>query len=107
MNDGSRNQRKFSTFNIIDSSNRGVLDIDMTVILLLVGRITLHLTQLAEYYGYPLNMFVTNGAKFTASTFINWARSHDITIDYIQSGNLYQNDYVERFNCMYHTKEGN
>ena len=38
MNDCSRNQRKFRTFNIIDSSNRGILDIDMAVSLL-AGRI--------------------------------------------------------------------
>ncbi|MCO6505407.1 MAG: integrase core domain-containing protein [Snodgrassella sp.] len=30
-----------------------------------------------------------------------------MTIDYIQSGNLYQNGYIERFNRTYHTKKGN
>ncbi|WP_255307108.1 integrase catalytic domain-containing protein [Gilliamella sp. Bif1-4] len=48
------------------------------------GRITRYLDKLAEYHGYPLKIRVDNGPEFTGKTFINWAKSHDITIDYIQ-----------------------
>ncbi|WP_144353376.1 integrase core domain-containing protein, partial [Snodgrassella alvi] len=60
--------------------------------------------KLAEYHGYPLKIRVDNGPEFTGKTFIDWAKSHGITIDYIQPGSPYQNGYIERFNRTYRTE---
>ena len=100
MSDSSRNQRRFRTFNVIDDFNREALGIDIAVSLP-AGRVTRYLDKLAEYHGYPLKIRVDNGPEFTGKTFINWAKSHDITIDYIQPGSPYQNGYIERFNRTY------
>ena len=67
------------------------------------GRVTRYLDKLAEYHGYPLKIRVDNGPEFTGKTFINWAKLHDITIDF-QPGRPYQNGYIERFNRTYRTE---
>ena len=60
--------------------------------------------KLDEYHGYPLKIRVDNGPELTGNTFTNWAKSHDITIDYIQPGSPYQNGFIERFNRSYRTE---
>jgi putative transposase len=60
---------------------REALGIDIAVSLP-AERITRYLDKLAEYHGYPLKIRVDNGSEFTGKTFINWAKSHDIAIDY-------------------------
>jgi putative transposase len=47
---------------------------------------------------------VDNEPEFTGKTFIDWAKSHGITIDYIQPGSPYQNGNIERFNRIYRTE---
>ncbi|WMY91552.1 IS3 family transposase [Snodgrassella communis] len=103
MRDSSRNQRRFRTFNVIDDFNREALGIDIAVSLP-AGRVTRYLGNLAEYDGYPLTIRVVNGPEFTGKTFIDWAKSHGITIDYIKPGSPYQNGYIERFNRTYRTE---
>jgi putative transposase len=71
---------------------------------LLAGRVTRYLDKLAEYHGYPLKIRVDNKLKFTGKTFIDWAKSHGISIDYIQAGCPYQNGYIERFNRTHRTE---
>ncbi|MCO6555538.1 MAG: integrase core domain-containing protein [Gilliamella sp.] len=88
---------------VYDDFNREALGINIAVSLP-AGRITRYLDKLAEYHGYPLKIRVDNGPEFTGKTFINWAKSHDITIDYIQPGSPYQNGYIERFNRTYRTE---
>ena len=56
---------------------------------------------LAEWHGYPEKIRVDNGSEFTADVFVNWAKAHDIMIDYIKPGCPYQNAYIERFNRTY------
>jgi putative transposase len=82
MNDSGRNQRRFRTFNVIDDINHEVLGIDISVSLL-AGRVTRYLDKLAEYHGYPLRVQVDNKPEFTGKTFIDWVKSHGISIDYI------------------------
>jgi putative transposase len=103
MSDSSRNQRRFRTFNVIDDLNREALGIDMAVSLP-AGRITRYLDKLVGYHGYPLKIRVDNGPEFTGKTFIDWAKSHGITLDNIQPGSPYQNGYIERFNRTYRTE---
>jgi putative transposase len=97
MRDSSRNQCRFRTFNVIDDFNREGLGIDFAVSLP-AGRVTRYLDNLAEYHGYPLTIRVVNGPEFTGKTFIDWAKSHGITMGYIQLCSPYQDGYVERFN---------
>jgi putative transposase len=85
MRDSQLYPRQFRTFNVIDNFNRAALNIGM-VISLPVGRITRYLDKLTEYHAYPVNIRVNNRAKFTGNTFIDWTKSHDITIDDIQPG---------------------
>ena len=90
-------------FNVIDDFNREALGIDIAVSLP-AGRINRYLDKLTEYHGYPLKIRDDNGPEFTGKTFINWAKSHDITIAYIQPGSPYQNGFIERFNRSYLTE---
>ena len=103
MCDSSRNQRRFRTFNVIDDFNREALGIDIAVSLP-AGRITRYLDKLAEYHGYPRKIRIDNGPEFTGNTFTNWAKSHGITIEYINPGSPYQNGLIERFNRSYRTE---
>jgi putative transposase len=83
MSDSSRNQqRRFRAFNVIDDFNCEALGIDIAVSLP-AGRVACYLEKLAEYHGYPLKIRVDNGPEFTGKTFIDCAKSHGITIDYI------------------------
>ncbi|PIT50981.1 transposase [Snodgrassella alvi] len=68
------------------------------------GRVIRYLDKLVEYHGYLFKIRVDNEPEFTGKTFIDWAKSHGITIDYIQAGSLYQNRYIERFNRTYRTE---
>nr|WP_287955844.1 DDE-type integrase/transposase/recombinase [Snodgrassella sp.] len=89
MSDSSCNQRRFRTFHVIDDFNREALGIDIAVSLP-ASRVACYLDKLARYHGYPLKIRVDNELEFTGKTFINWEKSHGITIDYIQAGNPYQ-----------------
>jgi putative transposase len=82
MSYSSRNQRRFRTFNVIDDFNCEALGIDI-VVSLPAGRVACYLDKLAGYHGYSLKIRVDNGSEFTGKTFIDWAKSHGITIDYI------------------------
>jgi putative transposase len=104
MSDSSRHQQRFRTFNVIDDFNCEALGIDIVVRLLAAGRVTCYQDKLAEYHGYPLKIRVDNEPEFSGKTFIDWAKSHSITIDYIQAGSPYQNGYIERFNRTYRTR---
>ncbi|PIT54368.1 transposase [Snodgrassella alvi] len=102
MSNSSCNQRRFRTFNVIDDFNREALGIDIAVSLP-AGRITRYLDKLAEYHGYPLKIRV-DALEFTGKTFTNWAKLHNITIEYINLGSTYQNGFIERFNRSYCTE---
>jgi putative transposase len=56
------------------------------VVSLPAGRMSCYLDKLVEYHGYPIRVRVDNGAKLTINTFIDWVKSHSITLDGIQPG---------------------
>ena len=64
-------------------------------------RVIRYLEQLAEWHSYPKKIRVDNGTEFTSDVFTDWAKAHDIMIDYIEPDCPYQNAYVERFNRTY------
>jgi putative transposase len=74
MRGGSRHQRLFRTFNVIDDFNREALGIDM-VASLPADRMSHYLDKQAKYHACPIKMRLDNGPEFTGKTFIGWAKS--------------------------------
>lgn len=91
---------KFRTFNVIDDYNREGLLVEPSTSLP-AGRIINLLDQKAIFRGYPDMIRVDNGPEFRSTTFIEWAKKHDILIQYIQPGKPAQNGFIERFNRTY------
>jgi putative transposase len=100
MSDSLHNKVRFRTFNVIDDFNREVLGIDVATSMPSL-RVIRYLDQLAQWHGYPEKIRADNGSEFTSEIFMNWAKAHNILIDYIQPGCPYQNAYIERFNRTY------
>jgi putative transposase len=68
MRGGSRHQRRFRTFNVINDYSREALGIDM-VASLPADRMSHYLDKLAKYHACPLKMRVDNGPEFTGNIF--------------------------------------
>ena len=100
MSDALINGRRMRTANVIDDCNREALGI-LVAFSLTSKRITRWLDQLALSRGYPNRIRVDNGPENIAHHFQNWAKEHNITIQYIQPGKPAQNAYIERFNRSY------
>ena len=100
MSDSLYNKVRYRTFNVIDDYNRELLGIDIGISMPSL-RVIRYLDRLAEWHGYPEKVRVDNGSEFTSEVFMNWAKAHNILIDYIQPGCPYQNAYIERFNRTY------
>lgn len=81
MCDSSRHQRRLTTFNVIDGISCKALNIDMAVSLP-ADRMSRYLNKLAEYHVYPVKIRVDNQAEFTGKKFIDWAKSHVITLSH-------------------------
>lgn len=103
MSDSLSRGRRFRTFNVMDDYNREILGIDINTSLP-TARVTHYLDQLAEWRGYPQQVRVDNGPEFTAQAFQDWAKEHNVRIDYIEPGSTYQNGFIERFNRTYRTE---
>jgi putative transposase len=100
MSDSLHNKLRFRTFNVIDDFNREVLGLDVATSMPSL-RVIRYLDQLAEWHGYPEKIRADNGTEFTSEIFMNWAKAHNILIDFIQPGCPYQKAYIERFNRTY------
>jgi len=85
---------------VLDDFNREVLGIDINSGIQ-APRVTQYLDQIAAWRGYPKQIRVDNGPEFTSSEFTEWAKQHDIYVDFIKAGSPYQNGYIERFNRTY------
>ena len=97
MSDALINGRRFRTANVIDDCNRGALGI-LVSYSVTAKRMTRWLDQIAFTKGYPKRIRVDNGPENIAHHFQNWAKQHNIFIQYIQPGKPAQNAYIERFN---------
>lgn len=100
MSDALVNGRRIRTANVIDDCNREALGI-LVSYSLTSKHITRWLDQLALSRGYPNRIRVDNGPENISHHFQNWAKSHGISIQYIQPGKPEQNAYIERFNRSY------
>lgn len=56
------------------------------------------LNQLLEWCSKPTVIRCGIGPEFIGHVFVDWAKQHNIRIEYIQPGNLQQNAYIERVN---------
>lgn len=100
MGDVLMNGLRFRTANVIDDANREAIGIEISRSLP-ATKIAAWLDKLANKKGYPRQIRVDNGPENISKHFVNWAKSHDIQIVYIQPGKPAQNAYIERFNRTY------
>lgn len=100
MSDALISSRRFRTANVIDDCNREGLGI-LVSYSVTAERMTRWLDQVALTKGYPDRIRVDNGPENIAHHFQDWAREHNIFIQYIQPGKPAQNAYIERFNRTY------
>ncbi|REG77472.1 putative transposase [Marinomonas pollencensis] len=97
MHDQLVDGRKYRLFNVIDDFKREGLAMEAGFSLPSL-RVIRTLEQLLEWREKPLIIRCDNGPEFISHDFVNWAKHHNIRIDYIQPGNPQQNAYIERYN---------
>lgn len=100
MHDVLTGGRRFRTMNVIDDHRRECLGIKVAFSMPSVVA-TSHLDQIASSRGYPKRIRLDNGPEHISGNFIQWAKSHDISLQFIQPGKPAQNAYIERFNRTY------
>lgn len=100
MSDSLTCGHSFRTFNVIDDYNRESLaiEIDYSLPSLRIIRV---LDRIAGYQGYPKRIRQDNGPEFIAKVLAEWAKEHQIKLDFIEPGKPTQNAFVERFNRTY------
>ena len=100
MRDTLYGGKVFRTLNVIDEANRGALGIDIAVSIPAVRVITF-VTQLLDLHGRPQAIRCDNGPELTSEAFMDWCKSQNIELRFIQPGKPDQNAYIERFNRTY------
>ena len=100
MSDTLYTGKRFRTFNVIDDFNREALQIEIDTSLT-SKRLIRVFERLKLERGLPDTLRVDNGPEFISGTFVAWAESNGLTIQYIQPGKPNQNAYIERFNRTY------
>jgi putative transposase len=103
MSDSLMTGRRFRTFNVVDDFNRELLGItiDLNIPSQRVIRV---LDQIGTCRGYPKKLRLDNGPEFISGAMAEWAKSHDVTLEFIQPGKPTQNSYIERFNRTFRTE---
>jgi putative transposase len=98
MSDALACGRRFRTFNVVDDINREVLHIEVDTSIT-SPRLVRIFEQLRRDHGrLPQVLRTDNGPEFLGETFVQWAKTHGMAIQYIQPGKPNQNAYIERFN---------
>ena len=97
MHDQLNDGRTFHLFNVIDDFNREALGIEVDFSLP-SEQVIRSLDQIIEWRGKAKVLRCDNGPEYLSSSTIEWAKSREIKIEYIQPGKPQQNVYVERFN---------
>ena len=97
MHDQLKDGRSFRTFNVIDDYNRECLGIEVDLSLPAL-RVIRTLERIIEWRGKPKAIRCDNGPEYISQKIVDWAKTQDIKLQYIQPGNPQQNAYVERFN---------
>jgi putative transposase len=97
MHDQLIDGRGYRLFNVIDDFNREGLAIEIDFSLP-ASRVIRALNQVIEWRGKPEKIRCDNGPEYISHTLASWAKSRQITLEFIQPGNPQQNAYIERFN---------
>ncbi|BDM64003.1 transposase [Shewanella sp. NFH-SH190041] len=97
MHDQLADGRSYRLFNVIDDYHREGLAIEAGLSLPAL-RVIRTLNQLLEQRPKPSIIRCDNGPEFISGEFVNWAKQHNIRIEYIQPGKPQQNAYIERHN---------
>lgn len=100
MSDALLAGRRFRTFNVIDDHNREVLAIEVDFSLPSI-RVLRVLDQIAAVHGYPMQIRMDNGPEFISEIVADWAKQHQVKLEFIQPGKPTQNSFIERFNRTY------
>ena len=103
MHDQLSDGRSYRLFNVIDDFNREGLGIEVDFSLP-AERVIRSLEWIIEWSGEPRAIRCDNGPEYISGQLMAWAKERGITIEHIQSGKPQQNAYVERYNCMCHSR---
>jgi len=97
MHDQLADGRSIRLLNVIDDCNREALGIEVDFSLP-AERVVRTLEQIVDWRGKPARIRCDNGPEYLSNVIIEWAKTKEITLDYIQPGQPQQNAYIERFN---------
>lgn len=100
MSDALTTGKKFRTANVIDDCNREALGIKASASLP-SQHVIQFLNDIALQRGYPLQIRMDNGPENISKNMKEWAKKHNVMLQYIQPGKPAQNGYIERFNRTY------
>ena len=100
MSDALMSGKRFRTLNIIDDYNRECLNIEIDTSLPAL-RVVRVLERIAQLRGYPSSVRIDNGPELISTVIVEWAKTHNIQLMYIQPGKPTQNAFIERFNGTY------
>jgi len=97
MHDQLADGRSIRLLNVIDDFNREALGIEVDFSLP-AERVVRSLEQIVDWRGKPASIRCDNGPEYLSSAITEWAKTREITLEYIQPGQPQQNAYIERFN---------
>ena len=98
MSDALACGRRFRTFNVVDDFNREVLHIEVDTSITSTRLVRIFEQLRHDHGALPQVLRTDNGPEFLGETFVTWAKSQGMAIQYIQPGKPNQNAYIERFN---------
>jgi len=101
MSDSLNFKEKFRTFNVMDDYNREAILIKASYSLPSETIIKMLDEVAKDRRSYPKKLRCDNGPEFTSRAFMEWAKRHEIRINYIEPGKPAQNGLIERFNRTY------
>jgi len=100
MSDALYHGRRYRMLNVIDEGVREALDIVIDTSIP-GGRVVRTLEQLSRWRGLPEAIRCDNGPEMISQAFVEWCKTNEVEIRYIQPGKPNQNAYIERFNRTY------
>lgn len=100
VHDSLFNGRAIRCLTIIDIKSRFAPAVE--VAFSLPGeRVVSALNRLKEQRGLPRAITVDNGPEFRSKVLQKWAKTNDVTLDYIEPGKPTQNAFIESFNATF------
>lgn len=85
---------------MIDEASREALYIEVGISIP-SARLIRALNRLIDWYASPDSIRMDNGPEMMSHDFIDWAAAKGIQLNQIETGELSQNAYIERFNRAY------